>query len=436
MHANIKLAWVCAVALSVGCSASGSENVGGAGGGSPDSGQGGSTPADAAPDILTPITDGGDGGGLTPEAGCATSVSEAKGAPAALLIALDRSSSMAQNSKFAMAATAIVQAVDQDVFDTMSLGLYTAPNQSVQGPACIFGLQVSCGAPELPQIAIKPAGAEKSTDTSGVRREIKDFLGFVGTDQGMGDASPMWVALHQSIAALQAWPEVGKRLLLVVTDGTLSCNQFSNRPGFSDCNNCDHDWEHPNNIVELLTTANTDPDRPIETFVVGVPGADTFDASGCNYPPYHMRLALSAIAYAGSPNHVDPACTGKTFDPSGGDPAVSCHFDMTQGNFSAQALADTISQIRGATLGCVFELPKPDQGTIDKNRVNVEYSVGGGAMDQVPKRSDPSDECETDGCWDYDVDDHVVLVGKTCDEVKSSPDAKVQIVVGCQTVVK
>jgi len=425
-----KLHWVCAVSFLLGCSASGGgENVGAGAGDS------GTPPVDASLDTFNPPIDAGEGG-LTPEAGCATSISEAKGAPAALLIALDRSSSMAQNSKFAMASMAIVQAVDQDVFDTMSLGLYSAPNQSVSGPSCIFGLQVSCGAPEFPQIPITPAGTEKSTANSGVRREIKDFLTFIGTDSGMGDASPMWVALHQSIAALQAWPDVGKRLLLVVTDGTLSCNQLSNRPGFSDCNGCDHDWEHPDNIVELLAAANADPDKPVETFVVGVPGADTYDPNGCNFPPYHMRLALSAIAYAGSPQHVDPNCTGTTFSQAGGDPAVSCHFDMTQGNFSAQALADTISQIRGATLGCVYQLPEPTQGTVDKNRVNVEYSIGSGSMTQIPKRSDPSDPCDADGCWDYDTDDNVLLLGKTCNEVKSAPDAKVQIVVGCQTVVK
>ena len=39
-----------------------------------------------------------------------------------------------------------------------------------------------------------------------------------------------------------------------------------------------------------------DPAAPVQTFVIGVPGADTYDSSGCNAPPYHMRLALSAFA--------------------------------------------------------------------------------------------------------------------------------------------
>jgi hypothetical protein len=57
-------------------------------------------------------------------------------------------------------------------------------------------------------------------------------------------------------------------------------------------------------------------------------------------------------------------------------------------------------------------------------------------MSDLLKRSDPSDTCATDGCWDYDADGKVILIGKACDAVKSAPDAKVQIVVGCQTNVK
>lgn len=409
-----------------GCSASGGDAGVSAGPGSD---------AGSQSDVSLAVDSSSDQG-LSPDSGCATSVSEAKQAPAALLVVLDRSSSMSENQKFAQAATAIVQALDNDVFDTMSLGLYSAPSGTVPGPQCIFGLAVPCEAPPFPQIGLQYAGNAKSGDPAGVRRAIKDWLTNNSPAGGLGDASPMYWALQASITALQAWPEPGKRILLLVTDGTLSCNQFTTLPGFSDCNGCDHDWVDPTSIVQLLAGANADPQKPVDSFVVGVPGADTYDPQGCNYPPYHMRLALSAMAYAGSPANAVPGCTGTSFNQGGADPAIPCHFDMTTGSFNAQALADVISQVRGRTLGCTYELPHPESGTVNPNLVNVQTSVGGGDLAQVPKRSDPNDPCTSDGCWDYDADGNVVLLGKACDDVKSSTDAKVQIVVGCQTVVK
>ncbi|MBI5536350.1 MAG: VWA domain-containing protein [Deltaproteobacteria bacterium] len=373
---------------------------------------------------------------LNPDTGCATSVAEAKQAPAAMMVVLDKSSSMAQANKWAFAGQAVVQAIDNDAFDTMWLGLYAAPTATIPGPSCLMGLPVPCEAPAFPQIPLELAGTAKTSDPNSVRGKIMWFVSNVKPAGGQGDASPMYAALQNAISALQTWNEDGKRLLLLVTDGTLSCNQFSNRPGFADCNGCDHDWEDPNNIVDLLAKANTDASKPIESFVVGVPGSDSYDQSACNYPPYHMRLALSAMAYAGSPTNVDPNCTGTTFTQGGGDPGTSCHFDMTQGNFNAQALADIINQIRGKTLGCVYELPVPESGTVDKTRVNVQYSTGGGPMTDLLKRSDPNDTCTNDGCWDYDANGKVILIGKACDSVKSAVDAKVQIVVGCQTNVK
>ena len=235
---------------------------------------------------------------------CAAADYEARQSPAAMLAVLDRSSSMSEGSKWTVAAQAIVQAFDRDIFDSMHIGLYAAPSGTRQGPACIFGFPVACQAPAFPQVDLQLAGGDKSPAPMGVRRDIKSWLTQNFPDNGVGDASPLYGALEASILALRSWNVDGKRMLFVVTDGTISCNQFSTRPGFPDCNVCDRDWEDPLNIVKLLGDANADPKKPIETFIVGVPGADTYDAKGCNYPPYHMRIALSAIAYAGAPRYV------------------------------------------------------------------------------------------------------------------------------------
>lgn len=367
---------------------------------------------------------------------CGTAEFAATQAPAVMLAVLDRSASMAENNKYSFAAQAIVQAFDQDIFDTMYLGLYATPSGNITGPACIFGTPVACQSPPFPQIDLDLAGPNKSS-SGGVRKKMKSYLANSAPDNGQGDASPLYNALQSAIGAIQGWNVVpkAKRMLFVVTDGSISCAEFSKRPGFPDCNGCTHDWEDPKNIVQLLDAAQKDLNKPVDSFIVGVPGADTFDGSGCNQPPYHMRLALSAMAYAGSPANVPANCDGKTFTQAGGDPNVSCHVDLTQGNFNLQAISDTIQKIRGKILGCTFELPAVDGGMLDPGDVNVSYSTGGGMTVDLKRRKDPMNACVNDGCWDYDKDGKVLLIGKACEDVKVATDAKVKIIVGCPTII-
>ena len=365
--------------------------------------------------------------------GCASATYDAVQVPAAMLVVLDRSSSMAMNSKWTFAAQAIVQALDADSFDGMHVGLYAAPSGSQAGPSCLLGLPVSCQAPPFPQVDLALAGADKSSAASGVRRRIKDWLTANSPDNGLGDASPMHAALTAANASLTAWPMAGKRIILAVTDGALSCNQFSTRPGYPDCNGCNHDWENPQNIVDLVAAAYMDGAKPIETFVVGVPGADTFDSTGCNFPPYRMRQALSAIAWAGSPTHVPAACTGRAYMQSGADPATSCHFDMTQGGFTAQRLADAIAAVRGAAVGCILELPRPPDGSsIDRSRVNVRV-IADSVTSELAKRQSMTNQCLTTGCWDYTSDGKVELIGKACDDVRAARSIQVKVETGCTT---
>jgi hypothetical protein len=387
--------------------------------------------SDAAPDLTTP------GEADLANGGCGTATYVAKQSPAAMLVLLDRSASMADNNKYVSAAQAIVQAIDQDVFDTMAVGLMAAPSGTVAGPACIAGFPVACQAPPFPQVDLQIAGANKSNAPMGVRHDIKAWLAANSPDTGAGDATPMYSAIQAAFGALGGvvgLPAGAKRILMVVTDGSWDCTQFSTRPGYPDCNGCDHEWEKPESVITLVAAQEMDPMTPVESFVIGVPGADTFDASGCMYPPYHMRAGLSAIAYAGSPANAPANCTGKTFTDASPDPTVSCHFDMTQNNFTTQAVADAISQVRGKVLGCLFDLPAVDGGMIDPNEVNVTYTINGTTVD-LSRRADPSNMCTAMGCWDYSSDGRVQLIGKACDDVGASPNAQVQIVLGCPTII-
>jgi hypothetical protein len=384
---------------------------------------------------------GSDGppGGPDADLSCVTATYDGEQQPAAFLVLLDRSSSMSQNNKWTFAAQAIVAALDQDVFDDLHVGLYSAPSGETNGPACILGLSVPCATPAFPQIDLELAGTEKSSAATGVRRRIKDWLTTNSPDTGLGDGTPLYNAIEAASGALRLWPEDGGRAMMVVTDGSISCTSLSSRQGYPDCNDfgngpC-YDWEYPQNIIDMVAANHVDASSPIDTYFVGVPGADTYDPTACNYPPYRMRLALSAMAYAGAMEHTPAGCTGTSFTQGGADPTLSCHFDMTQpGGFSAQALADTIAYIRGQTTGCIFEMPVPPQGqSIDPARVNVEYTFDGMTI-LLARRADPAFPCTQSGCWDYTADNRIELLGQACVDITTAESFQVRILTGCVTI--
>ena len=150
-----------------------------------------------------------------------------------------------------------------------------------------------------------------------------------------------------------------------------------------------------------------------------------------------MRLALSTYAVSGSPATVDPACSASAvFTQGGTDPAVPCHIDLSVGPFDSTVLTTALNTIRGKALGCVYELPTPPPNeTIDKTKVNVEVTQGGSPI-TLPKRSMPTDTCDAAGCWDYNADGKIELIGKGCQDVTNSVTTKVEIFVGCETIVK
>ncbi len=76
-----------------------------------------------------------------------------------------------------------------------------------------------------------------------------------------------------------------------------------------------------------------------------------------------------------------------------------------------------------------------DGSTVDKSKVNVRIETPSGNT-ELKKRSDSTDTCAADDCWDYDAAGKVELIGRSCTTAKALTDGKVNIVVGCKTVVK
>lgn len=439
--AGFGLALGLGLGLGGGCAAGNNNNPGPGGGGT--GGNGASTGTGGESFTTSSSSGGGDAGAPDGFGACAKFNAEAKQAPAAMLIVLDRTASMSNSNKWGTAQIAIVQAIDKDVFDTMSLGMLTFPSHTaVAGPDCIFNFAIYCDVSALPQVPVKPAGTQKSSDSMGVRSQIYQYLvnnGPEGAD--LSDSSPIYAALNGAYTFIKGVPNVDKRMVVLITDGGGSCTSIANppRPAYTDNNGCS-DWEEPPVLAQLITDARNDPNAPINTFIVGVPGSDSTGAQvgGIDTPPYHMRLALSTYAVAGSPDTVDPSCDkSAVFGQSAPDPAKPCHIDLSaSASFNPDALANAITTLRGKALGCVYDLPQPPAGeTIDTDQVNVVVTIDGKDY-VIPKRKDASDACSVDPCWDYDAQGKVELIGVTCSEVSNAMSAKVEIYVGCATIIK
>ncbi|APR81828.1 Hypothetical protein A7982_07177 [Minicystis rosea] len=442
---GFSLALGMSLGIGAGCAAGGNDNPSGTGGNVSTSNTG--TGGGVGGGLITTSSGGGDAGTPDGFGACAKFNAEAKQAPAAMLIVLDRSASMSTNNKWGVAGQAIIKAIDQDVFDTMSLGFTAFPAGETAAPACLAGIydKVYCSFykatdAEFP-VPIAPAGTDKSTASTGVRSNIFAWLNQHSPETAdMSDSSPIYDALAAAYDAVRA-TTIEKRIVALVTDGGFSCTSVSSpkRPGYSD-GLCE-DWEYPSSVNKLISDARVDPTAPVNTFVVGVPGSNSH-ANDFPFPyavaPYTMRLALSTYAVSGSPDTVDPTCDKSAiFSQGASDPAKPCHIDLSNNaNFNPDALANAIATIRGKALGCAYDLPEPPPGeSIDPSQVNVVVTVDGKDY-TIPKRKDPNDMCAVDPCWDYDANGKVELIGITCSTVSTSATAKVEIYVGCATILK
>jgi hypothetical protein len=99
-----------------------------------------------------------------------------------------------------------------------------------------------------------------------------------------------------------------------------------------------------------------------------------------------------------------------------------------------QRFIEALNTIRGWAVGCEFTIP----AAIDFKNVNVRWTGPGGTTDVVYAGS--ADRCDPNrGGWYYDVDPanatptRVRLCEATCNQVKGSGQARVELLVGCTT---
>jgi hypothetical protein len=103
--------------------------------------------------------------------------------------------------------------------------------------------------------------------------------------------------------------------------------------------------------------------------------------------------------------------------------------------------AAALRAIRGASLPCRYAVPMPDAGVADTDKLNVTYAPGGGdgGASTVPRVDSPA-SCGAAAGWFFDGDgDNATTIDvcpATCGALRADPDGRVDVVIGCETVVR
>lgn len=138
----------------------------------------------------------------------------------------------------------------------------------------------------------------------------------------------------------------------------------------------------------------------IPVFAIGFPGLDTIGQS-----------VLNTIAVKGGT----------------GTPVI------IQGGNVGQAFIDALEDIRGTALGCEYQMPTAEAGTVNPNLVKVTYKPGGATEAEEVSRMDSAADCVGDG-WYYDDNaspSKLIMCPSTCEKMQNDEGGEVQILLGC-----
>jgi von Willebrand factor type A domain len=331
---------------------------------------------------------GGSGGTLDPGEACVGQSAGAESEPAVVELVVDTSGSMDQDapgsrsSKWTVTRQALLEAIAILPPET-SLGVTFYPDVPIEAiPGCFD---------EQADVEI----ARLDTNGSAQRRQIQRAFQNQSPDGG----TPTHDAYRYGLSRLEAAPALGRRFIVVITDGTPTFSLGCEGTGLI------RDPVDPAPLVVEAASAST---RGVSTFVIGSPGSEG------------ARQSLSRMAEAGGTAAADCSHTGSKY----------CHFDMTEEPDFGAALGKALGTISGLALSCTYDIPEPPGGaTLDPSRVNVLFSPNG--TDEELILQSPAGAC-TDG-WQYSADGaQVLLCSSTCERVRSS-SGSLSLQFGCST---
>ena len=151
----------------------------------------------------------------------------------------------------------------------------------------------------------------------------------------------------------------------------------------------------------------------IRSFVIGAPEVKA-DADSCRrWPTTAGRLPT-------------PTATARTFNRLSAIATSTC----PRATDLAAALNGALDQIAAAAVSCELDMPKPEGGSLDVSKVNVDVTAPNGVE---PLYQDNRAACNAgaDG-WQYNADKtKIILCGNACAKYKSR-GASVSIQLGCR----
>jgi len=331
-----------------------------------------------------------------------------------LVVDVSESMSAASQSTGTLSKWEVTRSVLQDVINhlpqTVQLGLVLFPNRDTPPNESTTLLDAAACVNTAAVVPIDWLGKSDSAHRQSLANQLQ-----AAEPRG---ATPTEDALRLAFAssvvpALDSQPGTPAHVILV-TDGqpTLSGGW---RGGGDESTAVDY---QP--VIDLISKASVN--YGIQTFVIGAPGSERDVSSGAD-----VRYWLSHAANSGQ--------TGITADCSDKGLPNFCHYDLSQVPDFTASLERTLRTITGLVLSCKFAVPQPDTGTrpVDPNAINVVYDVNDEQNQELLVARTDSD-CTGDG-WYLDSTDNVVLCPKTCAVVQQNPDAEINIIGGCESLI-
>ncbi len=411
LAASVFVVAIGAAFAALSCSASGNGHSGGFGGNSSGPAAGGNGSGNGNQGAGGGLSGAlvGAGGGLSGSGGgsCASNKTKAMARPLDMYIMLDQSGSMGDSVPGGTKWSAVTQAIGNFVNLPgaaglgVGLGYFGVP----AGGACPTSCDSShpCGSgcgPCLLHMCLGGGSGSDSCNAADYAVPAIEIATLPGNMQASlitmsmaahspTTSTPTAPALQGAIDHAKTWQVANPDhvvIAVLATDGDPS-----------ECN--------PQDIPSISGIANAGftGTPSILTFVIGV-GNST--------------ASLNAIAMGGGSNNAF---------------IIDTSMNVTQ------QFLDALNQIRGASLGCVYQIPMPNGMKPDFNKVNVEYTPGSGGMTEtIPNVPDAAHCPQSGDGWYYDnnaMPTQIIMCPSTCTKLSGDSTGSVNIAIGCKTVV-
>lgn len=303
---------------------------------------------------------------------CAAASIEAKITPLAMYIMFDKSGSMNDGGKWTAASSALKSFFQDPGAAGLEVALRFFPEGNCDGSTCDVN---ACATPKVDAGPLTADPAATDPQEKALVKAVNDTIPAGNT--------PMFAALKGAVkwaGDFQAANTDHKTVVILVTDG--------------EPNGCITDTNQIANEAEVGFA------NGIMTFAIGLEGSNV--------------NTINKIAAKGG------STEGFFIGNSGG---------------TETALLAALEEIRGKAIACELQIPEPEMGELNPDKVNVTFTPGGGVEKTIGHVDDES-QCGAASAWYYDDPQNptrIILCPDTCEAVQGDDAATINIQLGCDT---